>query len=163
MALEELQSEQGAVTSSVRFGDMLLKVKRLMDEASFPTYGSKGAACFDLYAATPAAIAVERTATVRTGLAFEVPEGHVMLVFSRSGHGYKSGVRLVNSVGVIDSDYRGEVTVGLRNEGRNTFMVNEGDRVAQAMIIPIPFVEFVAADTLSDTQRGDGGFGSTGV
>lgn len=163
MDIAEPLSEQGVITKPVSFGDMLVKVKRLMDEARFPTYGSRGAACFDLYAATPAAIAVDRTATVKTGLAFEVPDGHVMLVFSRSGHGYKHGVRLVNSVGVIDSDYRGEVTVGLRNEGRDTFMVNEGDRVAQAMILPIPLVEFVAADTLSDTERGEGGFGSTGM
>ena len=100
----------------------------------------------------------------RTGLSFEIPAGHVMLVLcSRNGHGFKHGIRLVNGAGVIDSDYRGEVMVGLRNDSPLRFEVKAGDRVAQALIVPVPSVQFVEVDTLGDTERGAGGFGSTGV
>lgn len=94
-----------------------MKIKKLHPAAVVPTYGTEGAACFDLYAVQPEAeIRVVDTATVRTGLAFEVPQGFVMLVFSRSGHGFKNDVRLANCVGVIDSDYRGELMVKLTND-----------------------------------------------
>ena len=85
-----------------------------------------------------------------------------MLVYSRSGHGFKHGVRLANSVGVIDSDYRGEVSIGLRNDSPLRFDYKAGDRLAQAMILPVPMVELVEVEELSDTERGTGGFGSTG-
>lgn len=86
-----------------------------------------------------------------------------MMVYSRSGHGFKSDVRLANCVGVIDSDYRGEVKVKLTNDGNEYMQVNEGDRIAQAMIIPVEQVKFIEVAELSDTERGTGGFGSTGV
>jgi dUTP pyrophosphatase len=101
--------------------------------------------------------------TYSTGLAFEVPEDHVMLVFSRSGHGFKSDVRLSNCVGVIDSDYRGELKVKLTCDKQGWGLeINAGDRVAQGMIIPIEKVQFEEVKELSQTERGKNGFGSTG-
>lgn len=140
---------------------MKVKIKKLHPNALMPQYGSDGAACFDLHCVTGAF--VTNYAVFRTGLAFEIPEGHVMLVFSRSGHGFNSDTRLANCVGVIDHDYRGEVMVKLRcDSNMNSLSVKPGDRIAQAMIIPYPKVEFDWAEELSDTDRGAGGFGSTG-
>lgn len=146
---------------------MKVAFKKLSPQATTPTYAHNGDACFDLYAmvdpANPVIVAPSGGhATVRTGLSFEVPFGYVMLVFSRSGHGFKSGVRLSNAVGVIDAGYRGEVQVSLHNDRQSTFEVANGDRIAQAMIIPRPIVELVESSDLSDTSRGSGGFGSTG-
>lgn len=150
---------------------MEIKVKRLSDTAVVPKYATEGAACFDLHADLQSVGSVLAKVTpglpsnIPTGLTFEVPEGHVMLVFSRSGHGFKNNVRLGNCVGVIDSDYRGEVMVRLTSDDdylNRMFEVHHGDRVAQAMILPLPKVQFVEADELTDTERGDGGFGSTG-
>lgn len=156
---------------------MKLKFKKLHPAAITPEYATTGAACFDLHC-LPAALATPifpgEANIFRTGLSFEVPAGHVMLIFSRSGHGFKNDIRLSNAVGVIDSDYRGEVLVKLRNDqpGFNpSFLVNPseeatftvihpGDRIAQAMIVPIPTVELEEVDELSDTARGTGGFGS---
>jgi dUTP pyrophosphatase len=142
---------------------MKLKVQRLSEAALLPQYATYGAACFDLCAAESGWINAGTQKSISTGLAFEVPEGHVMLVFSRSGHGFKSGVRLVNSVGVIDSDYRGEVLIGLRNDSPNDFPFEECARLAQAMIIPIPRVDLIEVNDLSETTRGTGGLGSTGA
>ena len=145
---------------------MELKVKRLHPDAKLPTYGTNGAACFDLAALIDDAdgYVIQRAFTIRTGLSFEVPEGHVMLIFSRSGHGFKDDIRLANCVGVIDSDYRGEVKVKLTNDSRVCeFRVEHGDRIAQAMIVPIPRVTIEEVEDLSDTERGESGFGSTGV
>lgn len=141
---------------------MKLKIKTLHPEASPPTYATLGAACFDIAAVENARIPVGDAVSVPTGLAFEIPDGHVMHVFSRSGHGFKHGVRLVNSVGVIDSDYRGELFVGLHNDGAEPFIIRKGDRVAQAMIVPVIPVQFETVDELSSTARGDNGCGSTG-
>ena len=140
-----------------------VKIKLLSSAAKVPTYGSDGAACFDLYAADTVAIAPGRAATVKTDVAFEVPEGYVLQVYSRSGHGYKNGLRLVNCVGIIDSDYRGNVLVRLHNDGRDTYVATLGERVAQAMIVPVQKVELVLDEELSETLRGTGGFGSTGT
>ena len=141
---------------------MQVKVKKLHKEAKLPTYATEGSACFDLYA-TEGNRADIAPAVVGTGLAFEIPKGHALLLFSRSGHGFTQDVRLANCVGVIDSDYRGEVKVKLTNDNKfyKAFYIKEGDRIAQGMIIPVPAVEFVEGE-LSDTARGDGGFGSTG-
>lgn len=126
-----------------------------------PTYGSSGAACFDLYCVDAGYVIDEKT--FRTGLAFEIPDGHVMLVFSRSGHGFKHDTRLANCVGVIDHDYRGEVIVKMRcDSATGSMFVKYGDRIAQAMIIPYPKVAFEWSAELSDTARGNSGFGSTG-
>lgn len=146
---------------------MNVKIKKVHPEAKTPIYGSVGAACFDLYAASIIDTTDhngERTVTYGTGLQFEVPEGHVMMIYSRSGHGFKHGITLANSTGVIDADYRGEVMVKLtkRDPGIHG-MPAFGERIAQAMIIPVEQVVFDEVDGLSDTQRGSGGFGSTGV
>lgn len=140
---------------------MKVKIKKLHPDALMPQYGSDGAACFDLHCITGAFVTGD--AVFSTGLAFEIPEGHVMLVFSRSGHAFTSDTRLANCVGVIDHDYRGEVKVKLRCDSNiNGLAIKAGDRVAQAMIVPYPKVEFDWADELTDTERGAGGFGSTG-
>lgn len=147
-----------------------LNFKKLHPEAQKPVYATAGAACFDLHAVLEDDVHLQHGLTVnpdcqaiiRTGLAFQVPEGHVMLINSRSGHGFKNSVRLSNATGVIDSDYRGEVKVALQNDGRAKFKVTHGDRIAQAMILPISAVSLVEADQLSETARGAGGFGSTG-
>ena len=143
---------------------MNLKICKLHPDAATPIYATAGAACFDIQAIEPAEIESYRAHTIRTGLAFEVPEGQVMLVFSRSGHGFKHGVRLSNCVGVIDADYRGEVMVSLRNDQASHFDVRQGDRIAQALLLPVERVSFEVVEqmSLSLTERGEGGFGSTG-
>lgn len=143
---------------------MQIKVKKLVSNAIIPQYATQGAACFDLSCTNSVVIAPGREhLALRTGLAFEIPEGYVMLVYGRSGHGFKNGIRLANCVGVIDSDYRGEVMVKLHNDSDRALSVAAGDRIAQAMIVPVTQVAFEAVDELSDTDRGTGGFGSTGV
>jgi dUTP pyrophosphatase len=146
---------------------MKLKIKKLHPDAVVPVYATEGAACFDLHAIcagpnTP--IHQGQGVNMRTGLAFEIPPGHVMLVFSRSGHAFKHDTRLANCVGVIDSDYRGELTVRLTSDGSITdvLRINPGDRIAQARVVPFPRVEFELAQDLGVTERGLGGFGSTG-
>jgi len=142
---------------------MNIKVKSLSPLARLPEYATAGSACFDIATIDDADIGPGSSAALRTGIAFEIPEGHVMMVYSRSGHGFKNGVRLANSVGIIDSDYRGELMVKVHNDSRARFLVNRGDRIAQAMIVPVSQVTFETAEELSDTARGTGGFGSTGV
>jgi len=145
---------------------MKLKIKRIHPDAIMPTYGTGGAACFDLYAIQcPKLTSVFGAHTFRTGLSFEVPDGYVMLVYSRSGHGFKNDTRLANSVGVVDSDYRGEVMVRLTRDAHtpNYLTVSPGDRIAQAMLISVPKLTLVEVDELSETGRGVGGFGSTGA
>lgn len=147
---------------------MDVRIRKLRDDAIQPTYGTTGAACFDLYVPAYAGeywLQPGDSATVSTGMAFEVPEGHVMLVFSRSGHGFNFDTRLANCVGVIDSDYRGEVMVKLTRDREygEELCVRGGDRIAQAMVVPFPRVTFLEVGGLSMTERGTGGFGSTGA
>lgn len=147
---------------------MKLKIKKLHPEATLPRYATDGAACFDLHAVIDTPMrwrnVVREPISFPTGLAFEVPAGHAMLIFSRSGHGFKHDVRLANCVGVIDSDYRGEVQVKLTPDfAGKGMMVKHGDRIAQAMLVPYPQVEFETVAELTDTARGTGGFGSTGA
>lgn len=146
---------------------MNVKIKKVYPEAKLPVYASTGAACFDLYAANIIDLTEDahgRTVTYGTGLQFEVPEGHVMMVYSRSGHGFRYGITLANGTGVIDSDYRGEVMVKLTKRDTSIhYMPAVGERIAQAMIIPVERVSFEETDELSNTKRGAGGFGSTGV
>lgn len=142
---------------------MNLKVKKLHANAKLPVYGSQGAACFDLHYADymQGDLLPGKVTKVPTGLAFEIPEGHCMLLFGRSGMGAK-GIRLANCVGVIDSDYRGEVAVLIFNDSDQIKCIAPGERIAQAMIIPVPACSFEQVSELSDTTRGEGGFGSTG-
>lgn len=143
--------------------NMNIKIKKLDSDAVVPQYQTPGAACFDLHATHCATISPGSPMEICTSLAFEVPEDHVMLIFSRSGHGFNAGVRLANCVGVIDSDYRHEVLVKLHCDSPYTVLkIKKGDRVAQAMVLPVNQITFEVVDELSTTQR-NGGFGSTGA
>ncbi len=144
---------------------MKLKIKKLHPDAVVPQYQTAGAACFDLHAIDDGFVddISHPNWTFPIGLAFEVPAGHAMLIFSRSGHGFSYGVRLANCVGVIDSDYRGPVSVKLTADMEGRLQVKGGDRIAQAMIVPIPRLEFEVVEELTTTERGTGGFGSTGA
>ena len=142
---------------------MKIKVKKLDPAAVLPTYATAGAACFDIRTIEAGKVPARGVCRFRTGLAFELPAGHVLNVYSRSGHGFNHGLRLSNVVGIIDSDYRGELIVSITNDSATAFEFDAGDRIAQGMIILAPQVELVEADSLSETVRGDDGFGSTGV
>lgn len=143
---------------------MQVKIKTLNPQAKIPVYSTPGAACFDICTTSQSGYIQSGTSVVfATGLSFEIPEGHVMMLYSRSGHGFKHGLRLVNGTGVIDSDYRGELMVKLHNDGVRSALIESGERIAQAMIVPVEQAEFVFADSLSDTERGTGGLGSTGT
>src|SRR4030066_2287386 len=124
---------------------MKVKIKKLHPGAIIPKYASECAACFYLHAIVEShefcLISSAIPQVISTGLSFEIPTGHVMLVYSRSGHGFKNNVRLANCVGVIDSDYRGEVKVKLAADSYDILEIKNGDRVAQAMVIPIDRVE----------------------
>lgn len=149
---------------------MNIKIKKLHPDAIIPKYATKGSACFDLHAClnddevyiSSHSDYYKAYAVIDTWLAFEIPEDYVMLVYSRSGHAFKNNVRLANSVAVIDSDFRGSVKVKLTADEDGCLQVKHGDRIAQAMIIPINQVEFEEVSELSETERGQGGFGSTG-
>lgn len=144
---------------------MQLPIKKLHPNAILPTYGSAGAAGADLYAlieGDPVVINPGETVMIHTGLAMAIPEGYVGLNFARSGLASKRGLAPANKVGVIDSDYRGELMVALHNHGKVPQTVENGDRIAQFLIMPVITADFVETDTLDDTERGAGGFGSTG-
>lgn len=139
-------------------------VKKIDSKAILPTYGSTGAAGADLYACldAPMTIAPGETAWIPTGLAVEVPAGYAGLVYARSSLGVKRGLAPANKVGVIDSDYRGEVRVVLLNHGKETQTVLHGERIAQFLITPVLTPAYEEVEELSNTSRGVGGFGSTG-
>ena len=141
-----------------------IRVKKLSPKAILPTYGSQEAAGADLYACldAPVTIAPGEIAWVPTGLALEVPKGCAGLVYARSSLGVKRGLAPANKVGVIDSDYRGEIRVVLLNHGKETQTFEHGERVAQFLITPVLTPAYEEVEELTDTQRGVGGFGSTG-
>ncbi len=143
----------------------VVKIKKLTESAAVPTYGTQYSAGADLYNAEkePIAIAPGETRLIHTGLSFEIPEGCVGLIFARSGLATKRGLAPANKVGVIDSDYRGEVMVSLFNQSAETQTVESGERIAQIAITPFIKACFEVSDELSDTVRGTGGFGSTGT
>lgn len=141
-----------------------IRVKKLREGALLPTYGTAQAAGADLYACleAPLTIAPGETAWVPTGLALEVPEGCAGLIYARSGLATKRGLAPANKVGVIDSDYRGEITVVLYNHGSEAQTISSGERIAQLIITPVLTPAYTETDRLSETLRGTGGFGSTG-
>ena len=144
---------------------MQVKIKKLHPDAVIPQYATSGSACFDLTAVGEPSLNGNdgRAMTYGTGLAFGIPKDHVMLVFSRSGHGFKDAVRLSNCVGVVDADFVGEVKVSLRFDGHFALRTDlAGTRIAQAMILPVQQVSFLEVDELGTTERGTGGLGSTG-
>ncbi|MGM9661189.1 MAG: dUTP diphosphatase [Faecousia sp.] len=141
-----------------------IRVKLLRPGAALPAYGSAGAAGADLTACleAPVTIAPGQTAFIPTGLAMEVPAGCAGLVYARSGMACKQGLAPANKVGVIDSDYRGEIVVALHNHGDVSRTVEPGQRIAQMLITPVLTPAYEAVQALSDTLRDAGGFGSTG-
>lgn len=142
----------------------VIHVKKLNPRAILPTYGSAEAAGADLYACLDAPVTVEpgETVWIPTGIALEVPKGCAGLVYARSGLGTKRGLAPANKVGVVDSDYRGEIRVVLLNHGKTPQTIEPGERVAQFLITPVLTPEYAEAEELTDTGRGTGGFGSTG-
>ena len=143
---------------------MKVNVMKLKPDAILPTRGSSSAAGYDLYACPDAeSVVIEsgKTVKVGTGLAFEIPEGYFGAIFARSGLAAK-GLRPANCVGVTDSDYRGEYIVALHNDSDSAMTVAKGDRIAQLVVMPYLSVEFSETDNLAKTERGAGGFGSTG-
>ena len=141
-----------------------IRVKKLRPGANLPAYGSAGAAGADLTACLEAPVTIEagQTAFLPTGIALEVPSGCAGLVYARSGMACKQGLAPANKVGVIDSDYRGEILVALHNHGSEPRTVEPGQRIAQLLITPVLTPAYEEADGLSDTARNAGGFGSTG-
>ena len=139
-------------------------VKKLRPNAKLPTYGSEFAAGADLYACLDAPVAIQphETYLVPTGLSLELPVGWAGMVHARSGMATKRDLAPANKVGVIDCDYRGEVMVSLHNHGTKPQTVEPGERIAQLVIMPYLTAQFFEAEELSDTVRGEGGFGSTG-
>ena len=141
-----------------------VRVKILKEGAKLPTYASAQAAGADLYACLEQAVTVEpgATAFIPTGIALEVPVGCAGLIYARSGMACKRGLAPANKVGVVDSDYRGEILVALHNHGSVSQTVEHGERVAQFVITPVLTPAYEPAEELSDTARDRGGFGSTG-
>ena len=144
---------------------MRVKIKKINENAIIPTYGTKYSAGADLYALLDSKIEIKphETVFVHTGISVEIPEGYCGLIFARSSMGAKRGLAPANKVGVIDSDYRGEMMVALHNHSDKIATVEPGERIAQLAIVPFLKAEFEVADELSDTTRGAGGFGSTGT
>ena len=142
-----------------------MKIKRLTETAQLPTRASDGAAGLDLYADVPGSIAIYpgETKKIHTGIAVELRPYHVGLVDPRSGLSTKQGLRLANSVGVIDSDYRGEIIVALHNDSQMVQYIENGERIAQLVVMQYEHEDAQEVEELSGTQRGSGGFGSTGV
>ena len=141
-----------------------MNIKKLNEGAVVPTYGSEFAAGADLYACEDedVVIAPSETKLIHTGIAMEIPEGLVGLIYARSGLASKKGLAPANKVGVIDSDYRGEIMVALHNHGTQAQTVSSGERIAQIVFAPYMAADFCVVDELGTTVRGAGGFGSTG-
>lgn len=141
-----------------------VKVKKLNEKAVVPTYGSPFSAGADLYACEEKAVLIEplRTALIHTGLSFEIPENYVGLIYARSGLALKKGLAPANKVGVIDSDYRGEVMVTVYNQSDKIQKIEPFERLAQIVITPFVKADFNLVSELGKTLRGIGGFGSTG-
>ncbi len=137
---------------------------KLDKNAIVPTYGTPFAAGADLYALPGDAININpgETVLVHTGIAMQIPDGNAGFIFARSGIATKRGLAPANKVGVIDSDYRGEIMVALHNHGSESQTIEKGERIAQMVIAPYVTASFILSDSLDDTERGEGGFGSTG-
>lgn len=145
-------------------GSINVRFRKVSELAHIPTRGSEKAAGYDLYAALaePVRIAPHETVRIDTGLQFELPDGYFAAIYARSGLAAKEGLRPANCTGVCDSDYRGNYIVAMHNDSEETRIVEPGERIAQMVVIPYLSVTFEESDTLTDTERGDGGFGSTG-
>jgi dUTP pyrophosphatase len=144
---------------------MKVNIKKLKENAVIPTRGSEHAAGYDLYACIdePIEIYAGQTVKIGTGLSIAVPDGYFGAIFARSGLATKEGLRPANAVGVCDSDYRGEYIIALYNDSSVMRVIEPGERIAQLVVIPYLAVEFEESDELDETDRGSGGFGSTGA
>ena len=144
---------------------MKVNIKKLNDKATIPSYGSEYAAGADLYACVESEITIQphTTVVIPTGIALELPMGYAGLIYARSGLATKKGLAPANKVGVVDCDYRGEVKVALHNHSAVAQSICAGERIAQLVITPYITAEFIQAEELSETVRGNGGFGSTGT
>lgn len=142
-----------------------MNIKKLNDKAIVPTYGSAAAAGADLYACEGGEVTIGagETKLIHTGIAMAIPEGLVGLIYARSGLASKRGLAPANKVGVIDSDYRGEIMVALHNHSDKAETIADGERIAQIVFTPFMAASFSVVDELDDTERGAGGFGSTGT
>ena len=147
-----------------RYNDKLIKYTKLNEYAQEPTRGSAAAAGYDLYAAIENSIAIPAHSTVKvgTGLAFELPENTFAAIFARSGLATKQGLRPANCVGICDSDYRGEYIVALHNDTDEEKVIEPNERIAQMVLMPYIPMMFEEVESLEATERGEGGFGSTG-
>ena len=144
---------------------MTLNFIKLDPDAIVPTYGTQFAAGADLYALPKGDIKIEsgETVLIHTGIAIEIPEGYAGFIFARSGIATKRGLAPANKVGVIDSDYRGEIMVSIHNHSASSQIIASGERVAQLVIMPYVAAQFNECETLEETERAEGGFGSTGT
>lgn len=145
---------------------MEVKIQKINEKAIMPTQGSDKAAGFDLYAVTEKdseIVWAGETKMIGTGLCMEIPDGYFGAIFARSGLATKQGLRPANCVGIIDSDYRGEIKVALHNDLSSDQFIHDGTRIAQIIFLPYPVITFKEVDSLSETDRGEGGFGSTGI
>ena len=140
---------------------LTLKVKRLTETAKLPTYAHDGDACFDLYADEDVKVNHLETVKISTGIGFDIQEGYCVKVYGRSGLGFKHGLSLVCG-GIIDQSYKGDVFISMTRVIKGAYIVKKGDRVAQGMLIPVPVVQFEEVTELSDSERGESGFGSSG-
>jgi dUTP pyrophosphatase len=142
---------------------MIIKIKKLSNNAVVPQYQSKGAAGFDFHTISHGSILPGGTVLIPTGLSMEIPRGYELQVRPRSGMSAKTKIRICNSPGTIDSDYRGEIKIIMENIGTTEFKYAEGERIAQGVITEVYQAEFELAEELNDTERGTGAFGSTGT
>lgn len=144
---------------------MLVNIKKLNEKAKLPTYGTTYSAGCDLYACMDEDISINpgETKLIKTGLSMEIPENYAGLIYARSGLATKKGLAPANKVGVIDSDYRGEIMVALHNHSNEVQTIDKNERIAQLVVTPFLKVEFNEVENLNDTVRGIGGFGSTGT
>lgn len=142
-----------------------INIKKLDERAVIPTYGTEYSAGADLYAILDGDLTIKpnQTEFIKTGLAMEIPYGYVGLIYARSGLACKKGLAPANKVGVIDTDYRGEIMVALHNHSDNEITITDKERIAQLVIAPYLKADFNQVETLEDTVRGAGGFGSTGT
>lgn len=144
---------------------MEIKIKKLSQKAIIPILGTANSAGYDLFACINNDVCINQNEIILipTGIAIEIPENYFGMVCSRSGLAIKHGIHIMNSPGIIDSDYRGEIKCILHNSSNNAFTVQNGARIAQLILIKYDNIKFVETETLSDTSRGYNGFGSTGI
>ena len=141
-----------------------MNIKKMKENATIPTYATKYSAGADLYACIEESIIIKpfETKMIHTGICMEIPDGLVGLIYARSGMAFKKGLAPANKVGVIDSDYRGEIMVAMYNQSDKEVVIEDKDRIAQIVFTPYVMQEFNEVENLSDTVRGDSGYGSTG-